>query len=46
MLELLRPFAHSLKFNRFQTLRNNMQQDEQADTTCNIQQFCFRLHVA
>ena len=24
--ELLRPFAHSLKFDRFQTLRNNSQQ--------------------
>ena len=27
------------KFDRFQTLRNNMQQGVQADATCNIQQF-------
>jgi len=27
------------KFDRFQTLRNNMQQGVQTDATCNIQQF-------
>ena len=30
------------KFDRFQTLRNNMQQEVQTDTTCNIQQ-CWEL---
>ena len=30
------------KFDRFQTLRNNMQQEAQTDTTCNIQQ-CWEL---
>ena len=30
------------KFDRFQTLRNNMQQGVQTDTTCNIQQ-CWEL---
>ena len=32
------------KFDRFQTLRNNMQQDVQTDATCNIQQ-CWELLV-
>ena len=36
---LLRPFVRSLKFDRFQTLRNNMRQDVQTDATGNIQQF-------
>ena len=31
------------KFDRFQTLRNNMQQGVQTDATCNIQQCCVRL---
>ena len=35
---LLRPFVRSLKFDRFQTLRNNMRQDVQTDATGNIQQ--------
>ena len=30
------------KFDRFQTLRNNMQQGVQTDATCNIQQ-CWQL---
>ena len=30
------------KFDRFQTLRNNMQQGVQTDATCNIQQ-CWEL---
>ena len=30
------------KFDRFQTLRNNMQQSVQTDATCNIQQ-CWEL---
>ena len=30
------------KFDQFQTLRNNMQQEVQTDTTCNIQQ-CWEL---
>ena len=30
------------KFDRFQTLRNNMQQRVQTDATCNIQQ-CWEL---
>ena len=30
------------KFDRFQTLRNNMQQHVQTDTTCNIQR-CWEL---
>ena len=34
------------KFDRFQTLRNNMQQGVQTDTTCNIQQCCVRLQAA
>ena len=34
------------KFDRFQTLRNNMQQGVQTDATCNIQQCCVRLHEA
>ena len=37
------------KFDRFQTLRNNIQQHEQGvqtDATCNIQQCCVRLHGA
>ena len=34
------------KFDRFQTLRNNMQQGVQTDATCNIQQCCVRLHGA
>ena len=32
------------KFDRFQTLRNNMQQGVQTDATCNIQQ-CWELLV-
>ena len=32
------------KFDRFQTLRNNMQQGVQTDATCNIQQ-CWELSV-
>ena len=39
---LLRPFVRSLKFDRFQTLRNNMRQDVQTDATGNIQQ-CWEL---
>ena len=34
------------KFDRFQTLRNNMQQGVQTDATCNIQQCCVHLHGA
>ena len=34
------------KFDRFQTLRNNIQQGVQTDATCNIQQCCVRLHGA
>ena len=34
------------KFDRFQTLCNNMQQGVQTDATCNIQQCCVRLHGA
>ena len=34
----LRPFVRSLKFDRFQTLRNYMRQDVQTDATGNIQQ--------
>ena len=34
------------KFDRFQTLRNNMQQGVETDATCNIQQCCVRLHAA
>ena len=34
------------KFDQFQTLRNNMQQGVQTDTTCNIQQCCVHLHAA
>ena len=33
------------KFDRFQTLRNNMQQVVQTNATCNIQQCCVRLHL-
>ena len=33
------------KFDRFQTLRNNMQQGVQTDATCNIQQFWELLHT-
>ena len=40
---LFRPFEFcSLKFDRFQTLRNNMRQDVQTDATGNIQQ-CWEL---
>ena len=34
------------KFDRFQTLRNNMQQRVQTDATYNIHQCCVRLHGA
>ena len=34
------------KFDRFQTLRNNMQQVVQTNAACNIQQSCVRLHGA
>ena len=34
------------KFDRFQTLRNNIQQGVQTDATCNIQQCRVRLHGA
>jgi len=34
------------KIDRFQTLRDNMQQGMQTDSTCNIQQFSVRLHEA
>ena len=34
------------KFDRFQTLRNNMQQGVQTEATSNIQQRCVRLHGA
>ena len=34
------------EFDRFQTLRNNIQQGVQTDATCNIQQCCVRLHGA
>ena len=33
------------KFDRFQTLRNNMQQGVQTDATCNIQQCWELLHT-
>ena len=36
----------AVKFDRFQTLRNNMQQGVQTDATCNIQQCCVRFHGA
>ena len=32
---LLRPFVRSLKFDRFQTLRNNMRQDVQTENVGN-----------
>ena len=34
------------KFDRFQTLRNNMQQVVQTNATCNVQQCRVRLHGA